>query len=33
MPDAACRTMPARSINRCETICASLGFSLSSGRK
>src|SRR6202035_3362495 len=25
--------MPARSISRCETICASLGFSRISGRK
>src|SRR3954453_4612965 len=25
--------MPARSIRRCETICASLGFSRKSGRK
>src|SRR5215472_10929729 len=25
--------MPARSIKRCETICASLGFSRSSGKK
>src|SRR5208282_6275864 len=33
MPEADCRTMPARSISRCETICASLGFSFSSGRK
>src|SRR5258708_30249378 len=33
MPALVCRTSPARSIRRCETICASAGFSLSVGRK
>jgi hypothetical protein len=33
MPADDCRIMPARNINRCETICASLGFSRSVGRK
>src|SRR6478609_12006781 len=33
MPAASCRIMPARSINRCETISASFGFSFSMGRK
>jgi hypothetical protein len=31
MPDAICRTSPARSINRCEAICASAGISFSVG--
>src|SRR5271168_4297376 len=33
MPALDWRIMPARSISRCETICASFGFSRSSGRK
>src|SRR5262245_26712373 len=33
MPAASCRSMPARSISRCETISASLGFSFRIGRK
>src|SRR5579864_6649613 len=33
MPALDCRIMPARSISRCEAICASLGFSRISGRK
>src|ERR1700743_1659322 len=33
MPALCWRTMPARSISRCETICASAGFSRSVGRK
>src|SRR6185437_6268300 len=33
MPAAVWRIMPARSIKRCDAICASLGVSLSSGRK
>src|SRR6266404_5487775 len=33
MPAASCRIMPARSINRCETISASFGFSFRIGRK
>src|SRR5215467_114328 len=33
MPALDWRIIPARSISRCETICASLGFSRSSGRK
>src|SRR6516164_4598955 len=33
MPALDWRIIPARSISRCETICASLGFSRSNGRK
>src|SRR3954463_16655040 len=33
MPALVCRTKPARSISRCETICASEGFSFRVGRK
>src|SRR5205807_4194997 len=33
MPAEDWRIMPARSISRCETICASLGFSRISGKK
>src|SRR6185436_6818434 len=33
MPALVCRTRPARSISRCETICASEGFSFMVGRK
>src|SRR5215472_17592413 len=33
MPALDCRIIPARSISRCETICASLGFSRNRGRK
>src|ERR1700752_2103892 len=33
MPAASWRNMPARSINRCETISASLGVSRRIGRK
>src|SRR5258706_152665 len=33
MPALDWRIIPARSINRCETICASLGLSRSTGRK
>src|SRR5690348_12075828 len=33
MPALDCRIMPARSIRRWETICASLGFSRSVGMK
>src|SRR5688572_11117026 len=33
MPALAWRTMPARSISRCETISASAGFSRRVGRK
>src|SRR5579862_9844862 len=33
MPALVWRTSPARSIRRCETICASAGFSLRVGRK
>src|SRR5271166_198377 len=33
MPALDWRIIPARSIRRCETICASLGFSRSNGRK
>src|SRR5205814_294643 len=33
MPAASCRIMPARSINRCDTISASFGFSFRIGRK
>src|SRR5262245_54945713 len=33
MPALDWRIIPARSISRCDTICASLGFSRSSGRK
>src|SRR4051812_42410378 len=33
MPAAVWRTSPARSISRWETICASVGFSRSVGRK
>src|SRR6516225_2404202 len=33
MPALDCRIIPARSINRCETIWASLGFSRNKGRK
>src|SRR5205807_6009171 len=33
MPALDCRIIPARSISRCETICASLGFSRNNGRK
>src|SRR5271169_4589699 len=33
MPAASCRISPARSINRCDTISASLGFSLRIGRR
>src|SRR6266550_3252641 len=33
MPALVWRTRPARSISRCETICASAGFSFRVGRK
>src|SRR5258708_6593763 len=33
MPAEVWRTRPARSIRRCETICASAGFSFMVGRK
>src|SRR6516162_8765268 len=33
MPALDCRIIPARSISRCETIWASLGFSRNKGRK
>src|ERR1700686_4124827 len=33
MPAASCRIMPARSIRRCDTISASLGFSFRIGRR
>src|SRR3954463_9947879 len=33
MPALVCRTRPARSISRCETISASAGFSFKVGRK
>src|SRR5205823_7769522 len=33
MPALDWRIIPARSISRCETICASLGFSRNNGRK
>src|SRR4028119_2127680 len=33
MPAEGWRTMPARSISRCEAICASAGVSLRVGRK
>src|SRR5712691_10967050 len=33
MPAASCRIMPARSINRCDTISASFGVSRRIGRK
>src|SRR3954466_14775107 len=33
MPAASCRSMPARSIRRCDTISASFGFSFRMGRK
>src|SRR3954471_15146945 len=33
MPVLVCRTRPARSISRCETISASAGVSFSVGRK
>src|SRR6267142_6002029 len=33
MPALVWRTRPARSIRRCETICASAGFSFRVGRK
>src|SRR5215510_11690083 len=33
MPALVWRIMPARSISRCETICASAGFSFMVGRK
>src|SRR6516162_9635180 len=33
MPALDWRIIPARSISRCETICASLGFSRKTGRK
>src|SRR3569832_2838621 len=33
MPAASWRSIPARSISRCDTISASFGFSLRMGRK
>ncbi len=33
MPAEVCRTSPARSISRCEAICASAGVSFSVGTK
>src|SRR3954464_1103093 len=33
MPAASCRSMPARSISRCDTISASFGVSFRMGRK
>src|SRR5689334_10249845 len=33
MPALVCRIRPARSMRRCETICASEGFSFMVGRK
>src|ERR1700733_11924286 len=33
MPAASCRSMPARSIRRCDTISASFGVSFRMGRK
>ena len=33
MPAEVCRTSPARSISRCEAICASAGVSFSVGMK
>src|SRR4051794_4812319 len=33
MPAASCRSMPARSISRCDTISASFGVSFRMGKK